>query len=319
MGVGSPPLPIFYLKFSQKFVVKGATMLNNKILLKNAGTFILFGGPSIFAFAAVVLLPFIVGLYLTFTNWDARTADSTLIGFSNYIEVFHDKAFLTQLWFTMKYVFFTVLISNVLAFFIALALTSGLKGEKWLRTGFFTPNLIGGIVLGYLWQTLFSQIMPYIGQKYGWSLFESSWLTNTDTAFWALVIATAWQFVGYLMIIYIAGFSSVPADVLEAASIDGANRLNILRRITLPLAVPAIVICIFISLSRSFLTYDINLALTKGGPFNSTELASYYIVQKAFLSNQYGVGQAEAVVLFAVVALIALTQSYLLKKLEVES
>ncbi|MCY9663451.1 sugar ABC transporter permease [Paenibacillus alginolyticus] len=293
--------------------------MRSKIYLRNTGTFLLFGAPSVLAFAAVVLIPFLVGLYLTFTNWDVRTADISFVGLSNYTKVFHDKVFFTQLWFTVKYVFFTVLISNAMAFFIALALTSGVKGEKWLRTGFFTPNLIGGIVLGYLWQTLFSQIMPYIGNKYGWALFKSSWLTDTDTAFWALVIATAWQLVGYLMIIYIAGFSGVPNDVLEAASIDGANGYARLRRIILPLSIPAIVICIFISISRSFLTYDINLALTKGGPFHSTELASYHIVQKAFLSNQYGVGQAEAVVLFAVVALVALTQSYLLKKLEVES
>ncbi|WP_261301636.1 carbohydrate ABC transporter permease [Paenibacillus andongensis] len=293
--------------------------MRSKIYIRNTGAFLLFGAPSVLAFAAVVLIPFLVGLYLTFTNWDVRTADISFVGLSNYTKVFHDTVFLVQLWFTIKYVVFTVLISNAAAFFIALALTSGVKGEKWLRTGFFTPNLIGGIVLGYLWQTLFSQIMPYIGNKYGWALFKSSWLTDTDTAFWALVIATAWQLVGYLMIIYIAGFSGVPNDVLEAASIDGANGYARLRRIILPLSIPAIVICIFISISRSFLTYDINLALTKGGPFHSTELASYHIVQKAFLSNQYGIGQAEAVVLFGVVALVALTQSYLLKKLEVES
>lgn len=272
-----------------------------------------------FAFAAVVIVPFIVGLYLTFTDWDVRTTDHSFTGFSNYAETFRDKAFLTQLWFTIKYVFFTVLLSNAAAFFIALALSRGIRGEKWLRTGFFTPNLIGGIVLGYLWQTLFSQVLPFMGEKYGWSWFETSWLTDTDTAFWALVIATAWQLAGYLMIIYIAGFSSVPADVLEAARIDGAGGRAILRKITLPLSIPAIVICVFLSVSRSFLTYDINLALTKGGPFNSTELASYHIVQKAFLSNEYGIGQAEAVVLFAVVAIIALTQSFMLKRLEVES
>lgn len=293
--------------------------MSKKLAIKNTGTFLLFAGPSMFAFAAVVFIPFLVGLYLTFTNWDVRTADGTLVGLSNYAAVFQDKAFLKQLWFTLKYVIFTVLISNVFAFFIAMALTSGIKGEKWLRTGFFTPNLIGGIVLGYLWQTLFSQVFPYLGQKYGWSLFQTSWLTDTNTAFWALVIATAWQLIGYLMIIYIAGFAAVPGDVLEAAGMDGANRAAIVLKIMLPLSIPAIVICVFISLSRSFLTYDINLALTKGGPFSSTELASYHIVQKAFLSNQYGVGQAEAVVLFAVVAIIALTQSYLLKRLEVES
>ncbi|WP_276357270.1 carbohydrate ABC transporter permease [Cohnella caldifontis] len=286
---------------------------------RNAGTFLLFGGPSLLAFAAVVVVPFLVGLYLTFTNWDVRTADHSVVGFANYLHVFKDHVFLEQLWFTLKYVFFTVLIANAAAFFVALGLTRGGKGEKWLRTGFFTPNLIGGIVLGYLWQTLFSQVLPYLGNKYGWPLFEKSWLTDTNTAFWALIIATAWQLVGYLMMIYIAGFSGVPQDVLEASAIDGAGRFAVIRRIVLPLSVPAIVICVFISLSRSFLTYDINLALTKGGPFNSTELATYHIVQKAFLSDQYGIGQAEAVVLFAVVAIIALTQSYLLKKLEVES
>lgn len=293
--------------------------MDRKIRMRNAGTFLLFGAPSVIAFLAVVVIPFIVGLYLTFTNWDVRTGDNTFISISNYIAVWQDTVFWTQLWFTLKYVFFTVIIANAAAFFIALVLTGGGRGEQWLRTGFFTPNLIGGIILGYLWQTLFSQVLPYLGQKYGWSWFETSWLTNTDTAFWALVITTSWQLIGYLMIIYIAGFAGVPNDVLEAASIDGASRMATIRRIMLPLTIPAIVICVFISISRSFLTYDINLALTKGGPFNSTELATYHIVQKAFLSNQYGVGQAEAVVLFAVVAIIALTQSYLLKRLEVES
>lgn len=293
-------------------------MKNNKAL-RNTGLFFLFGGPSLFAFAVVFLIPFVVGLYLTLTKWDVIKGDGSFVGFVNYAEVFRDKAFLRQLWFTIRYVFFTVIISNLLAFFIALALTSGMKGERWLRTGYFTPNLIGGIVLGYLWQSLFSRVFPFLGQKYGWALFETSWLTNTEKAFWALVIATAWQLAGYLMIIYIAGFTGVPKDVVEAAKIDGAGQFTVLRKIVLRLSIPAIVVCIFLSLSRSFLTYDLNLSLTKGGPYNSTELATYHIVQKAFLSNQYGVGQAEAIVLFVIVAAVALTQSYLLKKLEVES
>lgn len=293
--------------------------MSKRSVLQRAGTFLIFGGPATITFFAVIIIPFVVGLYLTLTNWDVRTNDSSFVGLSNYISVFNDKSFLTQMWFTVKYVFFTVLIANVLAFLIALLLTSGIKGEKWIRTGFFTPNLIGGIVLGYLWSTLFSQVFPYLGREFGWSLFQTSWLTSTDTAFWALVIATAWQLTGYLMIIYIAGFSGVPKDVIEAANIDGTSYLKMVQKIMIPLAIPAIVICIFISISRAFLTYDINLALTKGGPFNSTELASYHIVQKAFLSNQYGVGQAEAIVLFVVVAVCALTQSYLLKRLEVEA
>ena len=287
--------------------------------LRNTGLFFLFGGPSVIAFTLVFLIPFVVGLYLTFTKWDVVNNDGSFVGFVNYVEVFRDSAFLTQLWFTIRYVFFTVIISNALAFLIALALTTGIKGERWIRTGYFTPNLIGGIVLGYLWQSLFSRVLPYLGEKYGWPLFQTSWLTNTDKAFWALVIATSWQFAGYLMIIYIAGFTGVPKDIVEAAKIDGAGNFAVLRKIVLRLAVPAIVVCVFLSLSRSFLTYDLNLSLTKGGPFRSTELATYYIVQMAFQSNQYGIGQAEAIVLFVVVAVIALTQSYLLKKLEVES
>jgi len=293
--------------------------MKSKTFWRNTGLFFLFGGPSLFAFTVVFLIPFLAGFYLTLTKWDVIRNDGSFVGFVNYAEVMRDKAFWTQLWFTMRYVFFTVIISNLLAFVIALALTSGIKGERWLRAGYFTPNLIGGIVLGYLWQSLFSRVLPYLGQKYGWALFQTSWLTSTDKAFWALVIATSWQFAGYFMIIYIAGFASVPKDIVEAAKIDGAGNFAVLRKIVLRLSVPAVVICIFLSLSRAFLTYDLNLSLTKGDPFNSTELATYYIVQMAFMSNQYGVGQAEAIVLFVIVAVIALTQSYLLKKLEVES
>jgi len=293
--------------------------MKSKTIWRNTGLFFLFAGPSLFAFTVVFLIPFFVGFYLTLTKWDVIRNDGSFVGFVNYVEVFRDKAFWTQLWFTMRYVFFTVIISNLLAFVIALALTSGIKGERWLRAGYFTPNLIGGIVLGYLWQSLFSRVLPYLGQKYGWTLFQTSWLTSTDKAFWALVIATSWQFAGYLMIIYIAGFTGVPKDIVEAAKIDGAGNLTVLRKIVLRLSVPAVVVCVFLSLSRSFLTYDLNLSLTKGDPFNSTELVTYYIVQMAFMSNQYGIGQAEAIVLFVVVAVISVTQSYLLKKLEVES
>jgi len=202
---------------------------------------------------------------------------------------------------------------------IALTLTKNTIGTQIARAGFFTPNLIGGIVLGYLWFTLFSQVLPYIGNEFGWEVLQRSWLGNPEQAFWALVIASVWQLVGYLIIIYIAGLTGVPRDVLEAADIDGANGFQKLRKIILPLSIPSIVICIFISITRSFLAYDINLSLTKGGPYNSTEMVSYHIVQKAFLSNDYGTGQAQAIVLFIVVAFVALTQTYILKKREVEA
>lgn len=287
--------------------------------LKNIGTFLIFGGPSLFAFIAVVVVPLVFGLYLTFTNWNMSTGTHAFIGLANYAKVFTDQSYMSQLWFTLKYALFTVILSNAGAFFLGLFLSRGLKGQNIFRTGFFTPNLIGGLVLGYLWQFLFSQVLPYIGKTYGLSLFQTSWLTDTDKAFWALVIVNSWQLMGYLMIVYIAGFVSVPEDILEAASIDGASRFRQIVTMILPLSISSIVVSLFLSVSRSFLTYDLNLALTKGGPYGSTELASYHIVQKAFLSNEYGVGQAEAVVLFIIVAVIALTQSYLMKKVEVEA
>src|SRR5690554_1717827 len=135
--------------------------MNKNEAWRNTGLFFLFGGPTLFAFTVVFVIPFLVGLYLTFTKWDVIKGDGSFVGLVNYVEVFRDKVFLTQLWFTIKYVIFTVIISNLLAFFIALALTGGMKGERWLRTGYFTPNLIGGIVLGYLWQSLFSRVLPY--------------------------------------------------------------------------------------------------------------------------------------------------------------
>jgi len=287
--------------------------------MKNIGTFLLFGGPSLFAFTAVVLIPLIFGLYLTFTNWNMSTGAHTFVWLDNYKQIVKDSSYLTQLWFTLKYAFFTVIFANVGAFFLGLALSRGLKGQSFFRTGFFTPNLVGGLVLGYLWQFLFSQVLPYIGKTYGWAIFQTSWLTDTGKAFWALIIVNSWQLMGYLMIVYIAGFVSVPADILEAADIDGASRLKKIVSIVLPLSISSIVICMFLSISRSFLTYDLNLALTNGGPYGSTELASFHIVQKAFLSNEYGIGQAEAVILFIVVAVFALTQSYLMKRMEVEA
>lgn len=293
-------------------------MKQNK-LLKDTGLFLLFGGPSLFAFSAIILIPFLYGIGLTFTNWSLTNRDSSFIGLLNYQNVLKDSVFLSSFWFTLKYVFFCVLLANVMAFFLALALSSGRKGEKFLRTGFFTPNLIGGIVLGYLWQSLFSQLLPYLGKTNDWNLFKTSWLTDPDKAFWALVLVSSWQLVGYLMIIYIAGFANIPKDVLEAAAIDGASGLKKLTKIMLPFSIPTVVICLFISVSRSFLTYDVNLSLTKGGPFRSTEMISYHIVQKAFLQYEYGTGQAAAVVLYIVVAVIALSQTYLLKRMEVEA
>ena len=194
-----------------------------------------------------------------------------------------------------------------------------MKGQNFYRAGFFTPNLIGGIILGFIWQFVFSNILVYIGNNFDIPIFSTSWLADPNKALWTLIIVTVWQYSGYLMIIYVAGFMNVPSDILEAASIDGASGFRKLISITLPMMIPSFTVCLFLSLQKCFMVYDVNLSLTKGGPYHSTEMISMHVYNKAFLSQQYGVGQAEAFVLFLIVAVISLFQVYTTKKMEVEA
>ncbi|PZD92981.1 sugar ABC transporter permease [Paenibacillus sambharensis] len=282
-------------------------------------TRLLFTGPTLFAFVTVMIVPFLYGIYLTFTNWDGISTTQSYVGFQNYGEVFRDAVFWKSFGLTLQYVFFSVVLINAVAFALAYVLTKGLKGQSIFRAGFFLPNLVGGIVLGFIWQFIFSNVLVYFGQQAGIPIFSASWLADPDKAFWSLVIVTVWQYAGYMMVIYVAGLMGVPNDILEAASIDGANGWTKLRRMVLPLMVPSFIVCIFLSLQRTFMVYDVNLALTKGGPFKSTEMVSMHVYGKAFLSRDYGVGQAEALVLFVLVAAITLIQVYFSKKLEVEA
>ncbi|MDR2900135.1 MAG: sugar ABC transporter permease [Treponema sp.] len=291
----------------------------NSKKLKNAGSFVLFLGPSLFVFTCVLLVPFIYGVFLTFTNYSPIKGTMDFVGISNYINVFSDKVFLTQFGKTLGYVFFATISCNVTAFILAFILTSNIKKQNFVRTGFFTPNLIGGIVLGYIWKFIFANVITQIGKSWGVEALSTSFLTNPDRAILAMIIVTVWQYAGYLMMIYIAGFMSIPKDVLEASELDGATGLRKTIRITIPLMVPSFIICLFISISRCFMTYDLNLALTAGGPYGSSQLASMHIYQKAFQSNQYGLGQAEAIVLFITVAIAAVSQVLVTKKFEVEA
>ncbi|MFB5759634.1 carbohydrate ABC transporter permease [Paenibacillus medicaginis] len=280
---------------------------------------LLFTGPTLFAFTTVMIIPFLYGIYLTFTNWDGISTTQSLVGMQNYLAVFRDADFWKSFGLTLKYVFYTVVLINVIAFMLAYVLTKGLKGQSIFRVGFFLPNLVGGIVLGFIWQFIFNFVLVYLGQNAGIQSLSATWLADPDKAFWALVMVTVWQNAGYMMVIYIAGLTGVPDDIMEAASIDGASGWIKLRKMVLPLMVPSFIVCIFLSLQRGFMVYDVNLALTKGGPFGSTKMVSMHVYEKAFLSRDYGVGQAEAFVLFLMVALITLLQVYFSKKLEVEA
>lgn len=294
-------------------------MITEKGLWNRLRLRLLFTGPTLFAFFAVMIIPFLYGIYLTFTNWDGISTTSSLVGFGNYVSVFKDSVFWKSFLLTLKYVFISVALINSVAFLLAYVLTSGLKGQSIFRAGFFIPNLVGGIVLGFVWQFIFSNVLVYVGKELSLPLFSASWLSDPNKAFWTMIIVTVWQYAGYMMVIFVAGLMNVPKDILEAASIDGANLWTTMRKMILPLMVPSFIVCIFLSLQRCFMVYDLNLSLTKGGPFKSTEMVSMHVYEKAFLSRDYGVGQAEAFVLFLLVATITIAQVYFSKKLEVEA
>ena len=281
--------------------------------------FCMFALPGMFCFFAVVIIPFLYGVYLTFTDWDGVSSEKNFIWFENFKGVIRDGEFWTSLLLTFKYVILVVVLVNVIAFVIAYLLTRGMKGQNFFRAGFFTPNLIGGIVLGYIWQFVFSRVFVSIGESTGWGLFEASWLSDPDLAFAALVLVTVWQLSGYMILIYVAGFMGLSEDVMEAASIDGASGWMKMRKIVLPLMMSSTTICLFLTLSKAFMVYDVNLSLTSGGPYGTTQMAAMHVYEKAFTSRQFGVGQAEALILFIVVACISGLQVYLTKKQEVEA
>lgn len=287
--------------------------------LKNVISFIVFAGPAVTVFFLVIILAFVNGIQLTFTDWNGLSDTYQYIGFQNYIDSFQDTAFWISLGRTFKYVICMVVLTNAVAFIIAYFLTRGYKGQGFFRVAFFTPNLIGGVILGIVWKFVFSEVFVQLGKEYGIGIFKSNWLSNPDSAFLALVVVAVWQFAGYLMLIYMAGIISVPKDVLEASRLDGAVGLKNIRHIVLPLIMPSVTIAVFMSVKSAFMAYDVNLSLTNGGPFQSTELVAMRVYNKAFQAEQYGVGQTEALILFAIVALISVIQVSITKKKEVEA
>ena len=286
---------------------------------ENKKDFCMFAFPGLFCFLAVVILPFIYGIYLTLTDWNGVAKVKNFVGLKNFAGVMKDAQFWTSLLLTFKYVIVVVILVNVLAFAIAYLLTRGIKGQNFFRAGFFTPNLIGGIVLGYIWQFVFSRVFVSVGEATGWKLFEVSWLSDPNKAFAALVLVSVWQLSGYMILIYVAGFMGLSEDVMEAAEIDGASGFVKLKNIIMPLMMSSVTICLFLTLSRAFMVYDVNLSLTAGAPYGTTEMAAMHVYEKAFTSRQFGVGQAEAFILFVIVACISGLQVYLTKKQEVEA
>ncbi|WP_019534626.1 carbohydrate ABC transporter permease [Paenibacillus ginsengihumi] len=282
-------------------------------------SFLTFGFIPLTVFTLVMAVPFFVGLYMTFTDSSGGTITTDFIGLSNYTAAFQDPLFWDSMLLTLQYVLFSLILTNVIAFVLALLVTSGMKGQNFFRLGFFTPNLIGGIILGFVWQFVFSRVFVYFGQQLDMGLLSSSWLGDPHKALWALIIVGVWQNSGYMMLIYIAGIQGIDKSLLEAASLDGASSWGQLFRIKIPLMVSAFTISLFLTLQRSFMVYDTNLSLTNGGPYRSTEMIAMHVYNEAFKFQNFGPGQAKAIVLFLIVAAIAMVQVGVMKRLEVES
>lgn len=274
--------------------------------------------PSLAFFVLVVVIPAIWGLGYSLTDWNGISKEVSFVGFSNYVKIFtQDGDFLHAFVFTAVFALAAVIGVNVVGFLLALLVTSKAKCTTLMRGAFFMPNLIGGILLGFTWQFIFVQAFGAVYNATGLKFF-ANWLSDTKTSFFGLLILVVWQLAGYMMIIYIAQIQSIPDNLLEAAEIDGAGYLQRLKNVILPLTAPAFTIGLFLSLTTCFKLYDQNLALTNGGPFNSTEMLALNIYNSAFKYNELGVAQAKAVVFLIVVAALGLTQLYYSKKKEVE-
>lgn len=279
--------------------------------------FLIFAAFPLFAFLVVLIIPFLLGATLSFTNWNG-VQFSKLVGLQNYVNALQDPRFIGSMLLTFKYVFFSVILVNVVGFSIALLVTSNIRGKNILRSIFFVPNLLGGVLLGFIWQFIFSRILVYFGEATNLPLFSNSWLVDPNMAFWAMVVVTIWQQAGYMMLIYIAGIVGISSDMIEAASIDGASPIRQLFQIKMPLMAQSFTICLFMTLKNAFMMFDVNLALTKGGPYNATELITLNIYNDAFLNQNYGTAQAKAIMFFIVVSVIALIQVSISKRKELD-
>ncbi|MBR3969251.1 MAG: sugar ABC transporter permease [Clostridia bacterium] len=273
--------------------------------------FSVFVLPTFVAFSIAFLIPFIMGLYLSFCEF-RTVSDANFVGFENYIRAFSANGdFLNALWFTVRFAFAAIIVINVIAFLLALMLTRGIRGTNLFRTVFFMPNLIGGIVLGYIWQLIINGIL----YNYGYSI-----TSNATFGYWGLVALSSWQMIGYMMVLYIAGIQNIPTAILEAARVDGATPLRTLRSIIIPSVMPSITICLFLTITNSFKLFDQNLALTAGAPAKQTQMVALDIYNTFYGRVGYeGVGQAKAVVFFILVAVVALLQLYLTRSREVEN
>ncbi|HJC14872.1 MAG TPA: sugar ABC transporter permease [Candidatus Fusicatenibacter intestinigallinarum] len=265
--------------------------------------------PTFFAFILGFIIPFLMGIWLSFCDFTTVT-DAKFVGISNYIEAFKDTVFQHSFWYTLLFAVVSLIVINIFAFALALALTQKMRGTNIFRTIFFMPNLIGGIVLGYIWQLIFNGILSH---------YQTALGLNEWYGFWGMIILVSWQQIGYMMIIYIAGLQSIPEDVMEAAQIDGASGIQRLFRVTIPMMMPSITICMFLSITNGFKLFDQNLSLTAGEPSKMSEMMALNIFNTFYGRTGWeGVGQAKAVIFFVIVVAIGMIQLRATRSREVQ-
>ena len=281
---------------------------------------IIFLFPLLFAFLVTVIIPLFLGIGYSFTDWNGIRVTQN-VGLNNYTRMFRQPSFIWSILITFLFVVFNMILVNLVAFLLALLCTSKIKGMGFFRAAYFLPNLIGGIVLGYIWQFIFSSVVTKFTGTY-------SMLSDTNTAFMAIIIVYIWQYAGYIMLIYITGLNTIPGDVLEASAIDGANAFETLFNIKIPMIAPTITICSFLTLTSAFKQFDVNLALTNGtgsvanfmGSYltNGTEMLALNIYSTAVINNEYAFGEAKAVLFFIILACVSIIQVRMSNKKEVE-
>lgn len=278
---------------------------------------VLFLGPSIAAFVVVVVVPFVISIYYSFTDWNGVSGKVTFVGLKNFIRIFSGKTdFLNSFWFTFSMAVTSTFVVNALGILLAEVLTTKMRGRNTFRMIFFMPNLIGGLILGFIWQFIFVNGFPVIGEALGSAFFSQQWLGTETTAFLGILIVLVWQNVGYIMVIMIAAFSQVPSTLMEAATIDGAGTVKKFFLIKLPLSIPYIAICIFWTLANAFKMFELNISLTNGGPYGSTTSMALNIYKDAFTNNKYGLATAESLIFFLIVLIVAGGQRYMLSRKE---
>lgn len=286
---------------------------------KNAAWYVLFVLPLFLIFLTVVLIPFFIGIGYSFFSWDGLPLNPKIfVGGTNYKELFSDSRFFQTAWHTILFTVISILLINVLGLFFAIVVTTKLKVRNAARAMLFIPYLIGGLILGYIWKFILGEGLSTIGEMTGFTGIFFNWLLDSKFALFGMIVVITWQMAGYIMIIYITGILAIPEQVVEAAAVDGAGFWQTLWKVKFPLLMPAFTICLFMTLSNCFKIFDVNFSLTGGGPNNSTEMFAMNIYNEIFQLNNYGYGQAKAIVFFFVVAFITLIQVSVTKKREVE-